>query len=80
MLSRAARPSLSRSLTHSQSLKAQVRRMHFENKVYDNMPFRYHNKAGFAFKYFTFISVGFLAPFWVAYYHVDLGMNRKKSS
>jgi len=34
------------------------------------MPFDYRNKAAFAFKFYTFLGVGFGIPFFAAWYQL----------
>ncbi|KZT58797.1 hypothetical protein CALCODRAFT_516553 [Calocera cornea HHB12733] len=68
MLARAAiRPVASRALARP---VIQARGVHFENTVYNNMPFDYRNKTTFAIKLIAYLGTGFALPFIAAWYQL----------
>jgi len=68
MLARAAlRPTALRAVSRP---TVQARGAHFENTVYNNMPFDYRNKYTFAIKMGLYLGTGFGLPFFACWYQL----------
>ncbi|KAK4055402.1 hypothetical protein OIO90_003240 [Microbotryomycetes sp. JL221] len=71
MIARVAARPIARALPRQSAIQQNLRSLHVDNKVYNNMPFQYRNGGGLAFKMIAFCGLGFSIPFIASAYQIS---------